>query len=334
MLPAVPPKPSTAVGLPSYSVPFEGAAEEPGLLADDEPAPARGGPMALGRRPSQLIARPAPPPGKPGLPPGLPPGVPPVGAPMLVIRTPPKAGASRRIMAVLILVVILAAGGIGFTFVIGRPFGAAPPVTAPPTVIPNQSQVAAASALAAFHNKVLVPGLSFHMTADGTFNSPSENNRWTGTFEVAGPNYHAVIRSAGKDALTDVYVIDRHAYVRNSKGTYGEASTQLAAWQWAPFLDIADIKDLDYMGTTVRDGVTYDVLQTNGWWMPDNGRMLNLPGVGSAGKKSLKLLVTDDGKPAFGTYTFSITGATDDVAGTTEFTFDKVGEPVKLKIPK
>jgi hypothetical protein len=261
-----------------------------------------------------------------------------VGAPV------PSGGGSGRLFGfIAAAIVILGLGGGVAVAAMLMPPGASPtavaaasPTPSPtPGASPDESaEPGAIDILHAFRDKVLVKDLAFRMTADGLYTEPSGVGRWNGKWEVSGKDYHVVLKTAGASSAVDAYIIGNKAWLKNTKGKYAVAMSSLAEWRWVPFLDIIEIKSLGYGGTRKRDGTTYHVLTSNGWYAPDNGRMLNRPGIGSATTKSLELLVTRDGVPHFATYRMTIDDGGRQATGTVEFTFTKVGEPITLKVPK
>ena len=270
----------------------------------------------------------------PGAPQGSSAGPAPIG------RLPTKRGGplSGRVGFFAAGVVIVAIAIVAtLAMVVLRPLSPSPspsPSTSPsPSPTPASSEIGALDVLHAFRDRTLGRDLNYRMTATGTSTTPAGKVSWTGTWEIAGRDYHVKLKTAGKPTV-DAYVIGNRVWSKNSKGKYVVATSKLSEWRWAPFLDIGELKEVDYLGPVIRDGTTYYVLRSNAWYMPDNGKLLNRSGVGAATERSLEVLVTEDGTPHYATFTLTIDDAGRTATGKTEFTITAVGEPNTLKVPK
>lgn len=258
-------------------------------------------------------------------------------------KPPPSPPPGRRgPLAVLLLITIIAAGGIGFAIIRQ---GVAPqqnPSAGParPGVTPRVPD--SIRILDAFWSTVRQSDLAYHLEGSGTAHATTPTQTFDTSFElsldVVGDEFSGRVNSIGGSGMAEITRVDGVVYARPQGGNWVYGRTSDSIVRQDPFAGLEGRRELGYDSAVVVDGGTLHRLSTTEFYAPSVGRMLDLASFNfHANVVKLDLLVTDAGIPVSATFTCLVNGSLADgiphFVGSAEYTYTKFGEPADIKAP-
>ncbi len=261
------------------------------------------------------------------------------------------AGRGPRLLAI-VAVVVIGAAGLGLAVfalspnqaptsaVHASPSPGPQAVDAPgPTSTPSASIDPGKAVLAKFWNLVKAPDLSYHLTAKGKTTLDRKTiQTYSESLDVVGDTYSGTITSKinGKAQIARQ---DGVIWVKLPGKPRAGRQTDLRYARLTPFLYLQMSAWLDYVKKVTVGGRHLHLLRSNRYYQPDIARMIDLLKFPwDPDSMTLDLYVTDDGVPASAAFSVAVdvtdSGRVHPIRARTDFAFSKVGDKLKIVVPR
>ncbi len=260
---------------------------------------------------------------------------------------PPSTRSGRPFLIAIVAVVIIAVAGlalIGFAMApngsrssAGSTPAAAVGAVASPTLAPTPSPTLdpGKAVLARFWAIAGDPALSYHMTASGKSVLDKKTvASYKELVDVVGDEYSGWIDSsstpksqmARKDGVVWVKLPGKARVGRQTSARY---------FRLTPFMYLEMPAWLDYVKPVTVAGRPLHLLRSNTFYRPDIARMLDFQKfLVEPDRMVLDIYVSDDGVPVSAVFSADVDVQDHAFHGRTEFAFSKVGQKLKILVPK